>query len=64
MSNESFETKIEKSKEILQKLLDPEITLEEGVKFYKEGIKEIEEATKLLEEAKLTLKEHQEDKEV
>ncbi len=61
MANLSFEEKIEKSKEILEKLMDPEITLENSVKFYKEGIKELQEAQKLLEEAKIAFEEfHQE----
>lgn len=57
MSEISFEDKIKKSKEILEKLMDPEITLENSVKFYKEGIRELKEAQKLLEEAKLTFEE-------
>ncbi|SFV56878.1 Exodeoxyribonuclease VII small subunit [hydrothermal vent metagenome] len=53
----SFEAKIEHAKQILQKLMDPEITLAESVKAYEDGIKELNEATKLLEEAKLKINE-------
>ncbi len=51
----SFEQKIENAKKILEKLLSPEITLEQSVKAYEEGIKELNEATKMLEEAKLKI---------
>jgi len=54
----SFEEKIKKSKEILDKLMDPEITLENSVKFYKEGLKELQEAQTLLEEAKSAFEEY------
>lgn len=57
MAKLSFEDKIKKSKEILDKLMDPEITLENSVKFYKEGLKELQEAQKLLEEAKIAFEE-------
>ena len=63
MENENFEEKLESAKKILEKLMDPQITLEDGVKFYKEGIKELDEATKLLESAKLTIKEYQKSEE-
>jgi len=52
MKNESFEEKLEYSKELLEKLMNPEITLEESVKLYEEGLKNIKEAQKLIEEAK------------
>ena len=63
MKNENFEEKLESAKKILEKLMDPQITLEDGVKYYKEGIKELDEATKLLESAKLTIKEYQKSEE-
>jgi exodeoxyribonuclease VII small subunit len=63
MENElSFEQKIEKAKEILQKLQSPQITLAQSVKAYEEGIKELNEATKMLEEAKLKIQEIKETK--
>ena len=52
MKNETFEEKLEHSKELLEKLMNPEITLEESVKLYEEGLKNIKEAQKLIEEAK------------
>ena len=41
--------------------MDPEITLENSVKFYKEGLSELEEAQKLLEEAKIAFEEFHHD---
>ena len=57
MSQESvsFESKLEKSKKILEKLMDPEITLEESVKAYDEGMQELQSAQKLLEDAELKI---------
>lgn len=53
----SFEKKLENSKELLNKLIDPEITLSDSVEVYKAGMKELSEAQKLLEEAKLEFEE-------
>lgn len=52
MKEQSFEEKLEYSKELLEKLMNPEITLEESVKLYEEGLKNIKEAQTLIEEAK------------
>jgi len=52
MKTETFEEKLAYSKELLEKLMDPEITLEESVKLYEEGLTNIKEAQKLIEEAK------------
>lgn len=52
MKTETFEEKLEHSKTLLEKLMNPEITLEESVKLYEEGLKNIKEAQKLIEEAK------------
>ena len=52
MKNKSFEEKLEHSKELLEKLMNPEVTLEESVKLYEEGLKNIKEAQTLIEEAK------------
>jgi len=57
MSKVSFEEKLNKSKELIDKLMDPEITLEESIKIYKEGLETIKEAQKMLEEAKLKVEE-------
>jgi len=53
----SFEDKIKKAKELLDKLIDPEITLENSVKIYKDGLKQIQEAQELLDKAKLEFEE-------
>ena len=52
MKEQSFEEKLEYSKALLEKLMNPEITLEESVKLYEEGLKNIKEAQTLIEEAK------------
>jgi exodeoxyribonuclease VII small subunit len=52
MKTETFEEKLDYSKTLLEKLMNPEITLEESVKLYEEGLKNIREAQKLIEEAK------------
>ena len=48
-----FEGKIESAKGIMERLMDPEIPLEESVKLYKEGMKLLKEAGRILEAAKL-----------
>ena len=56
MSNkeqQSFEEKIIKAKELLEKLSNPQITLSDSIEVYKNGVKELEEAQKLHDEAKL-----------
>lgn len=53
----SFEKKIEEAKELLEKLIDPEITLSNSVEVYKKGMGELEQAQKLLDEAKLNFQE-------
>ncbi len=52
MKNNTFEEKLEHSKELLEKLMNPEITLEESMKLYEEGLKNVKEAQTLIEEAK------------
>ncbi len=61
MKSKNFEKKIEISKEILEKLMDPQIPLSQSVELYKSGLKELQEANKLLEEAKIELKEYQKE---
>ncbi len=55
MKNKTFEEKLEHSKELLENLMNPEITLEESVKLYEEGLKNIKEAQILIEEAKMKI---------
>jgi exodeoxyribonuclease VII small subunit len=56
MKKKSFEEKLSYSKELLDRLMDLYITLEESVKLYEEGLKNIKEAQKLIENAQLKIK--------
>jgi len=55
MQADTFENKLEASKEILNKLMDPEITLEESLKLYENGLVQIKDAQKMIEEAKVKI---------
>ncbi len=55
MQAETFETKLEASKKILNQLMDPAITLEESLKLYENGLKQIKSAEKMIEEAKVKI---------
>jgi len=57
MAKEKFETKLQNAKDILEKLMNPEITLEESVKAYEKGMKELNDAQKILEDAQIKIKE-------
>jgi exodeoxyribonuclease VII small subunit len=57
IKQESFETKIIEAQKLLEKLIDPEITLSSSVEVYKKGIKELETAQQLLDDAKLEFQE-------
>jgi len=48
-----FEKKLEDAKAVLEKLMDPELTLDASVKSYKEGMKTLQDAQKILENATL-----------
>ncbi len=52
MNSKTFEERLTLSKEILNRLIDPSITLEESIKLYEEGLNHIKEAQKIIEEAK------------
>ena len=56
-SSVSFEDKIQEAGKLLEKLMDPNITLSDSVQVYKEGLDHLEMAQKLLDEAKLEFKE-------
>jgi exodeoxyribonuclease VII small subunit len=56
MKAKSFEEKLAHSKEILDRLMDRDITLEESIKLYEEGLKSIKDAQNLIEKAKLKIK--------
>jgi len=51
----SFESKLDSAKNILQILMNPEITLEDSVKAYEKGMSELTKAQKMLEEAKIKI---------
>ena len=54
---EDFETKLESDKETLEILMNPEITLQDGVKAYEKGMKELSDAQKMLEDAQIKIQE-------
>ncbi len=59
MNDNDFEKKLEDAKKILEKLMNPEITLKDSLKAYEDGIGELKSAQKLLEEAELKIQEIQ-----
>jgi exodeoxyribonuclease VII small subunit len=54
---ESFESKLASAKEILETLMNPEITLADSVKAYEIGMSELNKAQKILEEAQIKITE-------
>lgn len=57
MAKDDFETKLNNAKEILETLMNPEITLQDSVKAYEKGISELNKAQKILEDAKIKITE-------
>lgn len=57
MAKEDFESKLESAKEILETLMNPEITLQESVKAYEKGMGELNKAQKMLEDAQIKIQE-------
>ncbi len=57
MAKINFETKLDSAKKRLERLMNPEITLEDSVKTYEAGMKELQEAQKILEDAKIKIQE-------
>jgi exodeoxyribonuclease VII small subunit len=55
MKTKSFEERLSYSKELLEKLMNPEITLEDSIKLYEEGLSTIKEAQQMIEEAKIKI---------
>ena len=55
MKTKSFEQRLEESKEILNRLMSPDITLEESLKLYEEGLDRIKSAQRMIEEAKIKI---------
>ena len=52
-----FEEKIKIANDLLKKLTNPDIALQDSVKVYKEGIEQLEIAQKILDEAKMQYQE-------
>ena len=52
-----FEAKLDSAKEILETLMNPEITLEDSVKAYEKGMGELTKAQKILEDAVIKINE-------
>lgn len=52
---DDFEKRLERAKAVLEKLMDPEMTLSESVKAYEEGMKELKAAQEMLEKAQLQI---------
>ncbi len=57
MNEMSFEKKLEKTKEILSELSNPEITMEQSLKLHKQGMDIVKLAQEELDKAKLTYEE-------
>lgn len=53
MQEENFENLIERSKNALMRLGNPDLTLKESLEIYKTGLNDLKKAQKLLEDAKL-----------
>jgi len=54
---ESFESKLDSAKKILETLMNPEITLQDSVKAYEKGMSELVKAQKILEDAEIKITE-------
>ncbi|QKF92665.1 MULTISPECIES: exodeoxyribonuclease VII small subunit [unclassified Campylobacter] len=57
LKEDSFESKLIKANEILEKLSKDDLSLEQSVKLHKEGKKLLDEAGEILQNAKLQIKE-------
>ncbi len=55
MKPKRFEDKLEYSREVLEQLSSPEITLDEAIKLYEDGIKNIKDAQNMIEKAKVKI---------
>jgi len=54
---QDFESKLDSAKEILETLMNPEITLQDSVKAYEKGMGELSKAQKILEDAVIKINE-------
>jgi exodeoxyribonuclease VII small subunit len=52
MQKKRFEEELEHSRRIVERLMDPEITLEESVKLYEEGMQSVKRARRMIEDAR------------
>jgi len=52
-----FEKKLDSAKEILETLMNPEITLQDSVKAYEKGMDELSKAQQILEDAVIKINE-------
>jgi len=57
MAKEDFESKLDSAKQILETLMNPEITLQNSVKAYEKGMNELNKAQKILEDAVIKITE-------
>ena len=57
MKKMSFEEKLEKTKQIVTQLSNPDIIMEESLKFYKDGMDIVKDAQAQLDKAKLSYEE-------
>ena len=57
MAKDSFETKLDNAKTVLETLMRPEITLSDSIKAYEKGMKELHDAQVILENAVIKIKE-------
>lgn len=57
LKEDSFESKLIKANEILEKLNKDDLSLQQSVKLHKEGKKLLDEAGEILQNAKLQIKE-------
>lgn len=57
MKEKDFEGSLKRAKEIVDALVNPEISLNDGMKLYKEGVKELKNAEELLTKAKIEYQE-------
>jgi len=55
VKEEDFESKLNNAKEILETLMNPEITLQDSVKSYEKGMKELQDAQNILEKAQIKI---------
>jgi len=54
---QDFEKKLDTAKDILETLMNPEITLQDSVKAYEKGMDELGKAQKILEDAVIKINE-------